>query len=588
MDREYIRQRLPERTPKGLINWAERTQQDELGGDYIIFRGERVREQADIAMLMDNCVVGKTVWATRCTCTACREEFITQKVPGADAFRMIDGEDGSMYTAEPGVIEPGIIVEIKENDYVRCPLCDEKCKAVSAKSIRGGRTKRIRVCTLQNVEGRTAIIYYIISKHLTEYSCFYECEPEKAFVITERMTVVPYTHRRPGFTGRTVPSKEWQITGSRLDPWDSRYSDWGSWNNTKIGSAVYTENLPDMDGSTGEKTGILTWFKEGRCYPLSYYNLWRKRHNVEQLVLSGCAKLIEDKMLNSYSYDLVAEVEQFADLSKTKPHEILGLSKQAFKRIKETTVDALSCWKVYRCLGGKLNDIQFMELFDNVREYAMNDALRLMRDYGDEPSKVFAYLEKQNISKLNISLLADTRRFIRAVNGNITPEQMWPRNLRETHDRMAEAYRILCDKKKGKDLAEGFQKIVDELGAVQWTDGELCIVIPKCNGDLLEEGRILRHCVGGYGTSHIKKKHTIFFVRKYRRPERSYYTLDINLEGQKPIRQQLHGYGNEMHGDKKQYRHSIPQKVIDFCNRWQTEILEPWWHKQYNSKKETA
>ena len=36
------------------------------------------------------------------------------------------------------------------------------------------------------------------------------------------------------------------------------------------------------------------------------------------------------------------------------------------------------------------------------------------------------------------------------------------------------------------------------------------------------------------------------------------------------------GYGNERHGPNKEYKHSIPQPVRDFCDRWQREVLLPW------------
>ena len=81
----------------------------------------------------------------------------------------------------------------------------------------------------------------------------------------------------------------------------------------------------------------------------------------------------------------------------------------------------------------------------------------------------------------------------------------------------------------------------------------------------------------------------------HRRPERSYYTLNENLTGDKPRRIQLHGYGNEHHGEHKQHIHKIPQKVLDFCDRWEKEILAPWFAEQRreaakkkHTKKENA
>ena len=41
-------------------------------------------------------------------------------------------------------------------------------------------------------------------------------------------------------------------------------------------------------------------------------------------------------------------------------------------------------------------------------------------------------------------------------------------------------------------------------------------------------------------------------------------------------RNQLHGYGNERHGEHKQHSHSIPKKVTAFVERWEREVLAPW------------
>ena len=119
---------------------------------------------------------------------------------------------------------------------------------------------------------------------------------------------------------------------------------------------------------------------------------------------------------------------------------------------------------------------------------------------------------------------------------------------------------------------------------MEWTDGELCIRLPRDNGELVAEGDTLRHCVGGYGKGHIEGRTVVFFVRHYRRPERSYYTMDYGFNANEPHRHQLHGYGNERHGKHKEHSHRIPQKVKEFCARWEREILMPWWYSQQSKK----
>ena len=144
---------------------------------------------------------------------------------------------------------------------------------------------------------------------------------------------------------------------------------------------------------------------------------------------------------------------------------------------------------------------------------------------------------------------------------------------------------LKVDAEKQKQYQAGFDAVVEKYRDLQWTDGELCIVLPKSYEELYREGETLRHCVGGYSQGHIAGSHTIFFIRHYRRPERCYYTLDINMK-EEPYRNQLHGYGNERHGKNKEHRHTIPKKVLDFCDRWEREVLQPWYRDQQNKQKE--
>lgn len=65
----------------------------------------------------------------------------------------------------------------------------------------------------------------------------------------------------------------------------------------------------------------------------------------------------------------------------------------------------------------------------------------------------------------------------------------------------------------------------------------------------------------------------------------SYYTLNIDMTSGQPKQIQLHGYGNERHGKNKEYRHKIPQKVLDFVERWKKEVLMPWWLQQIHTDK---
>ena len=166
-------------------------------------------------------------------------------------------------------------------------------------------------------------------------------------------------------------------------------------------------------------------------------------------------------------------------------------------------------------------------------------------------------------------------------------DEIWPRDLRAAHDRLFAAKKL----KEDVSSTANFEALAQKWSALEWSDGDICIRLPRCNNDLVAEGHTLHHCVGGYGKTHLMG-HLVLFVRHARRPERSWYTLNIDTTGKTPRRIQLHGFGNEWaNGEKLQ----IPQRVLDFCDRWGHEILAPVFNavkaeetKQQKKKKKGA
>lgn len=585
MDREFIRRHLPEEPPKGMLGWAVRNLSSELGEEYMIFKGVRARRAPTLEEVMENDSNGESVWAAECLCTNCQESFLTEKIPGIDGFRVAVGEDEETYPCFYDY-EAGTVVEVGEGDEIFCPNCGERCRAVAAKHIRGGRTKQVRVCSLDNVEGYTAILYWLVWKRVDENGVWYDADPEKALVITEHYGLVGYTHRTPGGMGMTSRGRAWVMQSRAIDPWYSLYHDWGSIQNRKVGAVVYSQELPNMDGATGEKTGLLTWFQREMELPVSYFRAWKRHRNLEQLVLSGCEELVLKIMEGGPDAGLGLQL----DFSKQKPHQILGISKGAFRFLKERdqlNARNLVLWQRYQDKG-KGTDLHFFELNDSAGGYSMDIALDLFDQYGDEPEKVFAYLGKQGLRPQEAGLLRDSRRFAQELRPGqaLTAEELWPRHLQQTHDRLAQLRQLAISKEEAEKWKKGFDAVIEKYGDLQWNDKRLAVILPKNNSDLVQEGKTLRHCVGGYGNAHSKGKSIILFVRHYRRPERSYYTLNISFTGPEPREVQLHGYGNERHGPYKEHSHSIPKSVREFVDRWEREILLPWWREQQKKEKE--
>ena len=110
MDKEIMRQLLPEKPPEGMLRWVRTQCPDDIKDEYTVFVNERGRQMPQMWELMDNRTVGKSTWRTFCTCTACNERYHTKKVPGLRAFIMAEGEDGEFYTTPEGECVDGVVV----------------------------------------------------------------------------------------------------------------------------------------------------------------------------------------------------------------------------------------------------------------------------------------------------------------------------------------------------------------------------------------------------------------------------------------------------------------------------------------------
>lgn len=605
MDKEYIRKRLPEAPPEGLLTWAKRELSDDLGGEYCIFRAERVPVEPNLDEIIINNSLApkKKEWAAVCTCSACQGDFITRKEAGSDNILLVYGEDGCHYPIEPGE-EIGYWLGLQKQepgDRFPCPFCETMVQLVHERQVKNGRTKRAQVVTVENVEGYTGIFYWMVWRTINEFGISdYGVEPKDAYILTERGGLVRYAHQlKNGFYTTTRDLPIWtEMSGSR-DTIDAIFSDWGSINNRKRGAAIFAQ-YPDLENTTGEKTGLIEYLKAGGGRPISYLKAWRRNRCLENLCRCGQARLVAEIVDLDYRkyFSFSTEAAKYIDLSRNKPHEMLRISKSEFKQLRRggyiLTTEILDQWKEY---ANTIPGASFHSYTCNralFGERGLRDALRCVADYpGTSIEKLYRYLKKQDLHTYEVRLLLDTRNMTqRLYDRELNQEELWPRRLHEAHDRIAQMVAERDSIEKAKELVEGFARVREQYGELEWNDGEFRVILPKGNEELVNEGKVLRHCVGAYGRTHAKGQSLIFFIRRYRRPERPYYTLNIRMKGLKgqPQEVQLHGYGNERHGPNKEYQHRIPTRVRAFCDRWEKEILLPWYaaHQKELEEEQSA
>lgn len=534
--------------------------------------------------------------AYECHCQSCNATFTTASE--GTSLRFWSDECESLWALDPeSPDEPPFfsddddIFELMGNDVtyslgedIACPYCEDDVELIHPSKLRGGRLVQLMVETVEVVGDYAGVFHWLAYRHISEHGVRVGIAPRYAYIISKYGSLWKYRHvMGGGYTQqRTIPV--WVACTGSEDMTDSIYHSWGCINNRRSGGWLYP-HIPDLTATTGEKTGLAMFWRTGNQEAVRYLRLWRSFPWVENLLSMGLSKMVQELAERPYLLGLYDGTPN-VDVDARKPHEVLRMSKADLRQIRQNP-DVWDCemqrlYDEHRREAGAISASEFLAEFTEFERSGMVAAKKLAAAWPDTTfRKLGQYLTKQNVRKNEAQLLLDARLNAKRLAGEreLTHEELWPRNLIATHDRLAEEVDLLDHPNKYRCRTEDFLRIKSELHPLEWSDGELCIVLPECSGDLVREGRKLRHCVGGYSNSHCELSQTIFFVRKARRPERSYYTLSMDLRGV-PQQKQLHGYGNERHGPNKEYKHSIPKEVLAFVQTWKDEVLLPWYEQQ--------
>lgn len=535
-------------------------------------------------------------FAFECRCHHCRAEFITAS--DGRNLKFWSDECGSLWPMPPEQPdEPPFISDEAEvfdllgneqeysfGDHICCPLCEEDVELIHPSRLRGGRTMQLLIETVEVVGDYAGVFHWLARKVVDEYGEHVHIDPRYAYIVSPNGGLWKYSHVVGGGFIAQRQADDWRSCSATSDQTEAVYHSWGSLNNRRSGGWLYP-HIPDLSGTTAEKTGLWMFWHTGNMRAVNYLKIWRHHPYLENLLQAGFSRMVSGLATRPYLLGLYT-ADPLLNTEARKPHEVLGMSRADFREIRKKP-DVWDCemhrlYAGYCREAGPVSAVAFLQMVETFGLSGINVVKELA---AASPTttlpRLMRYLEAQNLRPDEVRLLLDARNNAQTLAGDrpLTHEELWPRNLIATHDRLAEEVDILNNPHRYQYKTEQFQQIKARLHPLEWTDGDLCIILPESSADLIREGRKLRHCVGGYSDSHCSLRQTIFFVRHYRRPDRSYYTLSMDLRGV-PAQNQLHGYGNERHGPQKQYCHKIPRKVLDFVDTWKSTVLMPWYDRQ--------
>ena len=482
----------------------------------------------------------KRHWGARCTCSNCGEEFFAGYVSdsGTSGIVLRQGEDGQIYDGyvDKGDDDAQIFFD---DETIVCPRCYQSVVVTRRSELRQGRTLQALQAETLNIDGYLTVLYWMVARHQDNAGTDVVTFSPHAALIVDRCGVL--RRFRAVRHSDEVRDVTWTPCKQSCDPMQQTYYCHGAVNGRQVGGWVCTYG-PELGGTTGEKTALDKYIGAGGVWPGAYLHVWRKHPQVENLMRQGFDGAVTqtiDSYLNmcgNYSMLRDAPNIPWVDWSETKPHRMLGMSKEAFREVRgkhwsEGTVSPL-----------------------RGRAPLADRAATAFRS--GPPATAPAARAGNRVAAVH------------RLSAAFAFQDISPHALGADRSRRPDRRPAVFPCRSGRACRP---------------PARIAARPPQEERELIDEGKTLRHCVGTYGRTHCSGK-PIFFVRHYRRPERSYYTLNIDLTRAMPKEIQLHGYGNERHGERKQYEHGIPKKVRDFCDRWEREVLTPWFMEEQRKK----
>lgn len=154
---------------------------------------------------------------------------------------------------------------------------------------------------------------------------------------------------------------------------------------------------------------------------------------------------------------------------------------------------------------------------------------------------------------------------------------LFPRDFMAAHDRIADLYNAKLEaerQEKEKELMKKSAALTKRLRKQYgYEDEHYTIVLPRTMGDIVHEGKELRHCVGGYARRHFEGTTVIVFVRRKEAVKTSYFTVEFTPTTR--LIRQIHGLSN-----------CNPDKELQaFVDAWQKDVLRRLDNEQKHKKR---
>ena len=151
---------------------------------------------------------------------------------------------------------------------------------------------------------------------------------------------------------------------------------------------------------------------------------------------------------------------------------------------------------------------------------------------------MYRNINRENRPNIDIYAITSFGELVRLHDTCVELKRLQDEERRRLYN-MAEAERHAILEKK-------MAKLDEERSKLNYSDADFTIRLPEQLSEIVNEGSLLRHCVGGYTNTHAEGHTTIMFLRRNNEPTVPFYTIEIRNDN---TIAQIHGFGNKWLGN---------------------------------------
>lgn len=259
---------------------------------------------------------------------------------------------------------------------------------------------------------------------------------------------------------------------------------------------------------------------------------------IEMLIKTGFGELV---------YDLVCGRKKNKDIFDWRKNNYLdafGLTKAEMRAWRESGA-YMKCIPWYKKLrrAGVPESFEALNYLSVELPYTVDeqDFIRICCRMKLKPTKLLGYLcgGKLTVEAGEFQIYKDYIDMAESLGWDLSNETVkLPRDLHKKHD---EASEEINEKFLRADLDKVNSELCKRMRKYNFEFGDYFIRCAVSANEIVQEGKTLNHCVGGYAQRHMSGKLTILFLRRRDQPHKSLYTIE--MQGNRLI--QIHGYNND-------------------------------------------